>query len=309
MAICKKKTTDVKLEPVVVLWGIEQCRSYDVNGAAGGNYFKLNLIKEDYAELKGYVFMNTGADADPAPAGLTLIAEAATDGLDSNEDNAAAIVAALQGSAYADLLETEVDEDDPSKVVVKNKIFGAVSDEDAGDSGFTYALAEAGLGGDLGKTEQGGVTLNLETQTTELKADQTAELILGEINQGNLTTIETNLIEVTPERIKTLLGSVVGDIIDMGANGEYIGIGSSKLFQELSALGGRMVLHPSRIADLSDRSEDWSFHLTSPLPQSLNFSGTEQQALSMQFKPYVDESKPAAASVGGYGDWLALLNL
>ena len=72
----------------------------------------------------------------------------------------------------------------------------------------------AALGGDLGKTEQGGVTLNLETSTAELKSDQTAELLLGEINQGNLTTIEMSLVEVTKERLKTVLGSVVGDIVD-----------------------------------------------------------------------------------------------
>lgn len=311
MSLIKKKTTDVKLEPVKILWGTEQCRSYDVNGLVSydGKYFKLNLIKEDYTQLKGYVFLNTGASVDPAPAGLTLLATASVSDLDSDEDNAAAIKAALDASAYAELIKSEVDPDDLSVVRIQNQILGKVDAEDAGDSQFVYTLELEALGGDLGKTEQGGVTLNMETSTAELKTDQTAELLVGEINQGNLTTIEMTLAEVTKDKIKTILGSVLGDIVDLGAGEEYIGIGTTKLFQELSALGGRMVLHPLRITDVSDRSEDWSFHLTAPLPSSLNLSGTEQQGWEITFKPYVDESKPAAASVGGFGDWLALINL
>lgn len=312
MSIIKKKTTDVKLEAVKILWGTEQCRTYDVNGLAtyDGKYFQVNLIKEDYTELKGYVFLDTGASVDPTPAGLTLIATASVVDLDSDEDNAIAIKAALDASAFTNLFVSEIDSDDLSLVRIQNKIFGAVSNgEDAGDSQFVYTLELEALGGDLGKTEQGGVTLNMETSTAELKSDQTAELLLGEINQGNLTTIEMSLIEITKERLKTVLGSVVGDIVDMGVDGEYIGLGTSKLFQELSALGGRMVLHPLRISDVTNRSEDWSFHLTAPIPNSLNFSGTEQQALEMTFKPYVDETKDARASVGGFGDWLALINL
>lgn len=314
MSVIKKKTTDVKLEPVAILWGTEECRTLDVNGANpyNGVYFLVNLIKEDYTILEGYFWLDTGVSVDPAPAGKTSLGSAVVADLDSDEDNAAAILAGLQASTYIDLMNVEVDANDLSLVRVQNVIFGSVKEagaEGAGTSGFVYAQEVEAQGGNLGKTEQGGVVLNLETQTAELKSDQTAELLLGEINQGNLTTIEMSLIEVTKERIKTLLGSVVGDIVDLGGGDEYVGIGTSKLFQELSALGGRMVLHPLRISDLSDRSEDWSFHLTAPIPNSLNFSGTDQQALEMTFKPYVDESKNAKASVGGYGDWLALINL
>ena len=308
---CVKKTTDIKLEAVKVLWGVEQCRSLQVQGAAamGGKYFDLNLIDENYNEIQGYVFLDDGVEVDPAPAGKTLIASPLINEAGTEAENAVIIKAALEASPSANLMKIEIEAETPDTMDIENQIFGAVSAETAGDSTFVYALGNAGLGGDLGKTAQGGVALNLETQTTELKADQTAELILGEINQGNLTTIEMSLLELTKERFKTLIGSVVGDIVDMGADGEYVGIGTSKLFKELSAFGGRMVLHPIRISDISDRSEDWSFHITTPIPSSINFSGTEQQALEISFKPYVDESKPAAASVGGYGDWLALINL
>lgn len=311
MSIIKKQTTEVKLEPVKILWGTEQCRNFQVNGANPYDalYFEINLIQEDYTELKGYFWLDTGSSVDPAPAGLTEIGSAVVADLDTDEQNAAAIQAALDLSTYADLMISEVDPIDATLVRVQNSILGAVSNETAGTSGFIYSLEVEALGGDLGKTEAGGVALNLETSTAELKADQTAELLLGEINQGNLTTIEMTLAEITPERLKTVLGSVVGDIVDMGVDGEYIGLGTSKLFQELSSLGGRMVLHPLRITDLTDRSQDWSFHLTAPMPNSLNFSGTEQQGLEMTFKPYVDESQDSRASVGGFGDWLALINL
>ncbi len=311
MSIIKKKTTDVKLEAVKILWGTEQCRTYDVNGAVSydGKFLELNLIQKDYSELLGYVMLDTGSSVDPAPAGRTLIATASVVDLDSDEDNAEAIRAALAGSSFAELMNVEVDSEDLSLVRVQNKILGKISAETAGDSGMIYNAEVEALGGDLGKTEQGGVTLNMETSTAELTSDQTAELLLGEINQGNLVTIEMTLAEVTKERIKTVLGSVLGDIVDLGSDEEYIGIGTSKLFQELSALGGRMVLHPLRISDLSDYSNDWSFHLTAPLPASLNFSGTEQQGWEVTFKPYIDESKDARASIGGFGDWLKFINL
>src|SRR5690606_28741286 len=127
-----------------------------------GLYFTLNLIQEDYTELKGYVMLDTGASADPAPAGLTKLATALVDDGDTDAENAAAIVAALQGSIYADLIKAETDPDVPAQVNVLNKIFGKVSDEGAGDSGFIYTLDIEALGGDLGKTEQGGVTLGFE---------------------------------------------------------------------------------------------------------------------------------------------------
>ena len=308
MSCLKTKTTDIKLEAMKVLWGIAQCRevTVDVSGNPDGKFLPLNLIQENYEQLLGYIWFED-AGVDPEPAGKTLLASVPyEDGVDSAEDLASAIKTALEASAYADLLDITVT---GAVVHVANKIFGLVDTEGAGDSGFTVEVQKEGLGGDLGKTEQGGITFNMETQTFELKSDQTAEQLLGEINLGNSTTIEMTLIEMTKARFKTLLGSVVGDVYDLGGGEEMIGIGTSKLFKELSALGGRMVLHPLRISDVTDRSEDWSFHLTSPLPNSLNFSGTEQQGLEITFKPYVDESKPAEISVGGLGDWLALLNL
>lgn len=311
MTCAKKKTSPIKLEAVKVLWGLEQCRTYEVANVAnmGGKYFELNLIGENYEEIQGYVHLDDGTEPDPAPAGKTLIAAPLINEAGTEEENALIIKAALEASSNANLMSVEIDSENGALFGIQNKIFGKVSTETAGDSGFTYTLAREGLGGDLGKTAQGGVTLNLETTTFELKSDQTAELLLGEINQGNLTTVETNLIELTKDRFELLIGSVVGDTIDMGADGTYVGIGTSRLYQELGALGGRMVLHPIRISDLTDRSEDWSFHITAPLPSSLNFSGTEQQGLEVSFKPYVDESKPAEAAVGGFGDWLALINL
>lgn len=312
MTCVKKKTTSIKLEAVHLLWGIEQCRSIKVLDAAnvGGKYFELNLIKEDYTELKGYVYLDDGDDLDPAPAGLALITEVDFLVADTEAELAAKIKIALEASAFADIMQISVNEDDADTLDIANVIFGVISDESGlGDSGFTYTDNISGLGGDLGKTAQGGVTLNLETQTFELKSDQTAELLLGEINQGNLTTIEASLIELTEERFKTLIGSVVGENIDLGGDENYVGLGTSRLYQELSSLGGRMVLHPVRITDLTDRSNDWSFHITAPLPASINFSGTDQQAMEMSFKPYVDETKDARAAVGGFGDWLAFLNL
>lgn len=312
MTCAKKKTTPIKLEAVRMIWGVEQCRSFKAvsAGGAGGKYFKVNLIGENYEEVKGYFYMDDGDDVDPAPAGLTLLGVVTIGALDTDEVNAQSIVDDINANAtYGKVLKAYISEDSADTFVIENMITGKVSTEDAGDSGFTYALGITGVGGDLGKTAQGGTSLNLETSTFELKSDQTAELLLGEINQGNLTSIEASLIELNAERFEALIGSVVGDILDMGVDGNYVGIGTSRLYQEMSALGGRMILHPIRIADVTDRSEDWSFHLTAPMPNSLNFSGTEQQAMEMNFKPYVDESKPAEASVGGYGDWLALINL
>ena len=304
---CNVTTTSIKLEAVNLAWGKEQCRSYLVNDGGGdldGLYFNLDLVQDDFTVVEGYVYMDTGASVDPAPAGRTLIAAASVDNLDSDEVNAAAIKAALDGAALAEFMETELE---GATLHIENKVFGAIgANEGAGDSTFTYNAAVEGFGGSLGKVAQGGVTLNMETQTSELKADQTGELLLGEINLGNTTSIEASFIELTKERLKLLIGKVVGDVVDLGAGEEFIGIGTSRLFQEMSALGGRLVLHPTRISDITDRSEDWSFHLTAPMPNSLNFSGTEQQGLEVTFKPYVDESKDAKASVGGLGDWLKL---
>lgn len=294
-----KKVT-ARLEAVNVSWGRRQCRTVaTVDNAADfldGKYLPLNYIDSSGSEVLGYIWFDSDAGAvDPAPAGLTLI-------------GAVTITAASTAAQIAAAIKTVIDADanfkdatvSGSTVTIENAKVGAITAEtDADSTTFTLAVLVTGIGGDLGATE-GGISLNMETSTVEINADQFGELLLDEVITGNAASVEMSLLEMTPERWKTIVGSVVGDNLT-GGSSEVTGIGESKLYQNLNDLSGELVLNPVRLG-ASDRSANITFWNSAPLPSSINFSGTETQKMEVTFKAYLDSNKDTKINLMMYGD-------
>lgn len=298
MSCVNSSRTGVKLEASKVSWGRRHCRSItfiaDTGGNQSGKYFDLNAINSAGIEIKYYVLLDNGSAVDPLPAGKTKITVTITNGMTAN-----AIASAAYTAINANVnFNTEV----ASAVLeVQNKYVGLITEElHSGATGLTFAVNILGLGGDLGKTS-GGISLNMESQTFEVKADQTAELLLDEIMIGNSATIELSLIEMSLAKWKTLIGSVSGNFYEPLSGTELIGFGESKLYKSALDYSGELVLHPIRLDD-ADKSEDVIFWLCAPIPSSINYSGTEQQALEITFKAYLDSSKPKEINLFAIGD-------
>jgi hypothetical protein len=187
-------------------------------------------------------------------------------------------------------------------VTVENTWFGKITPEtDAGSTGFTFNVLRAGIGGFLGRTQEGGLSLNSEVQTVEVKADQTAGVMLDKIISGYVVTAETNLLEMTKERWETIVGGAYGDIHTPAAGTSLVGYGTAKVFQSVRQYSGKLVLHPRRLP-FADKSEDIRVHKCIPTPSSINFSGTELQVMAVTFEAFQDLSVNDKIDILSYGD-------
>lgn len=298
MANVVSETKEINIEAATIKWGKPHCRKIktiaDVTGSLDGLYFDLNWFNPNLEETLGYVYINT----DPVLAGKTGIAmTVASD--DTANAVALALKAAIEGSVYADFFKVEILLDE---VTITNRFMGEVTPElDSGLSGFTFTELQKGLGIDLGATAD-AIELSLETSVVEIKANQTGELVLDEINQGSKASLTANLIEISKAKFDLLIGYVTGSIVEPAGGTSLSGFGESRLFKSLFDLGGMLVLHPVR-KDADDYSSDVVFWKSAPKVQSLNFDGTAPQQMAVEFMAYLDKTKNKNINLFAKGDW------
>lgn len=293
---------DLGYEAASVAWGRENCQSIgfvdDVAGSLAGEYWDANVIGSDYSTVSGYRFwLSDGVASAPADGGNTLVAVSYSQG-----DDAATIAAAA--SAAMDGVTNLSASSSGAVATFENDFIGKVEADDGSNApSLTFSQLQDSIGGDLGVTSE-GIELGLETQVGQLTSNQTASYVLGEIVQGANVTMTMSLAEVTKERVETVIGGVVGDtFIPSAPNSTSLsGMGEAKLFSNLFDLGGKLILHPLSNEE-SDRSRDVIFWRSAPKPESLNYDGTTQQALSITFVAYLDRSKPKKINLWAEGDW------
>lgn len=299
MSLSASAKTDIKLEAVSVKWGREECRQVtfvdDVTGSLDGEYWDMNTVDNDGVETAYYIWLDNGSSVDPAIAGKTGVQVTYAD------DDTASAIAALFVTALA-AIDVNASQS-AAEVVYENVYIGLVTAEVYTNAPLlTIANLQSGIGGSLGVTAQGGTTLTMEAQSVELKADQTGEVVLGEIYTGSIASADMSLIEMTKERWETVVGSVTGDIFTPSGGTRLVGYGTSRNYNNLFDLGGKLILHPIRLA-VTDRSEDIVFWRSAPKPATISYSGTDQQGMEVTFTAYNDTSKPEEISLFAQGDW------
>lgn len=268
----------------------------DVAGSLGGKYFTLTGLDSSGTATDYYVWFDTGADVDPAPAGKTGIEVTIGSG-----DSEAAVATALQAilEAHADF-RSKVTTSDTGALHVDCEYIGKVTASAEVDTGFTLTQLKSGLGGDLGKTS-GGVEVSMETSSVQITSDQTGALVNDEVITGQTVEVSMSLQEMTAERWETVVGSVVGDTHTPSGGTQLVGFGDSKLYQSLVELGGELVLHPTRKA-ASDKSFDITVFLSAPKPSSINFSGEEPQMMEVTFTALLASEVNSAINLMAFGD-------
>ena len=295
------KETNIKMAAVNMYWGLEECRTVtavaDVADSLNNKWFELNAVGTDYETVTlYYVWFNTGAGVDPAISGRTGIEVAINTG-----DNANSVALAMSTVINAlPLFKTILSND---SVEINNVYLGVSGEEaDTGVTGFTFTSNVVGAGGYLGKSAEGGTTVNLEPITQEITSDQTAGIVIEEFMRGQNVTAEVNLIELTKERWETVLGGSIGATHTPSGGTSLVGLGTSKLYQGLSQFAGKLIMHP--IAnDFADKSEDLVIFKAAPIPSSVNFSGTDVQAMAVNFKSYIDTNINSKINQIAYGDY------
>jgi hypothetical protein len=296
---CRQETQEIFYEASKIYWGKEQCRVVglvdDVAGSLSGEYFDLNALDIDGNETEYYVLLDNGSAVDPAPAGKTKITVSYSD-----DDDAGTIASAMQVAVDA-ITGFSAEVINTNECHIANDEIGAVSEEDQSNAGSLSFTNTNGIGGYLGRTSE-GIEIAMETTVGEVKSNQTSEVLLDEIVQGQSASCTASFIELSKERLETLIAGAVGDSYTPSGGEKLIGGGSSKISQSLKTQGGKLILHPIRLAD-SDRSRDFVFWQSAPKPETINYSGVDLQALSCTFTAYLDDSKPEEINLYCIGDW------
>lgn len=296
---CKTQEQEIFYEASKVYWGKEECREItfvdDVAGSLTDEYFDLNALDQAGVETSYYVLFSGDTPAtDPAPAGKTKIEVTYAD------DDSAAVIAGLAQVAIDAVVgfNASVSGD---VLHVENSEIGAVTEEiNTNAPSFTF-VTYSGLGGYLGRTSE-GIEIAMETTVGEILSNQTSSILLDEIVQGQTASCTAAFIELSKERLETLIAGSVGDTFTPASGTKLIGGGVSRLSSSMRSSGGKLILHPIRLAD-SDRSRDFIFWLSAPKPESINYSGTDIQALNCTFTAYLDDSKPESINLYAIGDW------
>lgn len=271
----------------------------DTAGSLDAVYFNLGAPASiGGAEGLFYVWFDVdAASVDPAPAGRTGIEVDISTG-----DSATVVAAAMQAAVEANgNFRAVLDSDDVTTVVIEPEYGGEVTATVDVDSGFTFVQATTGFGGALGRTS-GGVEVALESNRVDITADQSGPgVLVDSVFTGNTVTVSMSFIDTDRASLKTLLSSVSGDVFTPGGGTELIGFGESRTYASLFDLGGELILHPTRKA-ASDKTLDWNFWKSAPLPGSFNFSGEDPSLLEVEFVCLANQEVEEAIRILGIGD-------
>lgn len=300
MASTQQSTT--LLSAADVTWVRKEKTCIDVNVVAtalDAKYFEIDApASHGGANQEFFVFFDLdGASVPPAPAGKTAIEVDVVTG-DTETQVATKLAAAVEANAnfYA-----KVDPNDATQVLIEPKFGGPVGAPTTDvDTTFDIQQISSGLGGDLGKTS-GGVELSMEASTIQITSDQTGAIPLDEVFNGSTVEASMSLLEMTPERWKTVVGSVTGDTFTPSGGTELVGMGTSRQYVSLFDLGGMLILHPTRYP-ASDRSYDITLFNSAPKPASIGFSGEEPQVMEVTFTALEDRNVNSAISLMAFGD-------
>lgn len=292
--------TNIRIEPMQISW--EQNEQWnltcvaDVAGSLGGKYFTL---ASGDAATQYYVWFDTGADADPAPAGRTglEVTISSGDSASAVATAAAAIIDAnadFQASSSGAVLTIDaIDIGDPGEDIVDV------------DTGFTFVQCADGGIIDLGLTD-GDIACEFEQSLFDVTAHQEGTSVLGQLRQGVSAEIAITLKESDAAKYKEIFVASSGGATTPGGGTELFGWGSSRLGDNAFVEARRLVLHPVRLAS-GDNSEDVCFWKTHVMPGTLTFSGESPQTLSLSFKAFLDRDKADEVELFCIGDYTQLL--
>jgi hypothetical protein len=297
-----ESSTTFLLSAADVSWGRREESCIEVNSAAadlGGEHFLIESLDDDFgSDASFYVWFDLdGSSVDPAPAGRTGIEVEVVTG-----DDAAAVATKLKDALEAHAsFRAKLDSSNSSIVLAEAEFKGKVSAEatDA-DTGFVFTRSVVGAGGNLGKTS-GGVTVSMETTSSDILSDQTGQIVLDQFLTGNTVEASMSLLEMTPENWERVVGSFAGDTFTPSGGSQLVGFGTSKLYASSFDLGGELVLHPTRL-DESDRSKNITIWKAAPKPASINFSGEEAQVMEVTFTALPDTDLNDKINMMAFGD-------
>jgi hypothetical protein len=292
--VAQNDVNEIRIEPVNVTWEIEQqdCVQTvaDVADSLDGKYF---LLGSDY-----YVWLDGPVAADPAPAGRTGIAAAYT-----TNDTAAAVATAI---ASAVDLDANFNASASGDLVTITRVGTAAQDAAVDvDTGFSFLETQESGSLDLGFLS-GNVESSFEEQLLDITAHQTGTTVLSALRQGVSASITLTMQQATVAKLKDLFARTGGGAHTPAGGGatELYGWGTSRQGDNAIPQSRRLILKPVNAVDESRTLCFWKAY---PLPSSLVLSGEEAKTLEVEWRLFLDDSKPSEISYFAFGDYTQLI--
>lgn len=283
---------NIKISPIEAIWEIEEQVCIDVKGVVAadlnGQYFNIYDATTTYD-----VFFDLDAAGTPNPGSGTGIEVDVATG-----DSAATILSAMETAIEAATGYTGRIEDTRLFLVLDTTDVVANDAADV-DTGFSIAVVNKGGSINLGLLD-GDVEPSFSEDLLDVTAHQTGTSVLAQLRQGNNADVTLVMKESTTNLYKEVFGAG-GAAFTPGAGTELFGWGDSKQGANTIVDARRLRLHPVSKAD-ADLSEDLTFWLAYPNPDSIVFSGENFNTLTATFTTYLDFGKPKAIRRFAFGD-------
>jgi len=303
-------SSEFRLEAAELLYGPTYCRSWqftaDATSDTNDGYLDVNYVifsdANGLEEVEGYIWFNVGsAGVDPAPAGKTEVAEVAYAEDATAEERVDAIISALDAIPSNPFFYYKKSGTD--SIIFDNCYMLEQSAESSTDANATLTVLRGGFGKLFGSTKE-GITITSETAAFDITSNQTGELVLDRVLQGTSVSAEAAVLDVSQASKEAIIGKGAGDTVDLGGGLTAVGLGESKLFQNASDIGGRLILHPIRLGR-ADRSADFVMWNTLAQLTELAYDGTDTQSIGASFGANLDSSFKKQVNLCVFGEeWI-----
>jgi hypothetical protein len=294
------QVSNVVVEPVDAVIGNQHLVCFDTVAGTGlgGDHFLVSSQDTDY-----YVWYNTGADVDPAPAGRTELAEVAVLTTDTAAQVAQKTVAAINALTGAKFHAKQVGTG--AQFLMELKGLGAPQAAWAvGTTTFVATILKAGSVLPLGYLD-GNVEFGLAETLFDIVSHQTGSEVIGKIRTGSeLGPISLTLKETVAAKLKELL-EIPGQAVTPAGGTEVSGLGAlsgSKQFTNAFSDTKMLVLHPTKNA-ADNLDNDFCFWAAYPNISNLVISGEEDRKVELEVSIFLDENRVNGVSKLVYGDW------
>ena len=284
----------IVISPVNVLWRIEASEQVDFAGLTGldvkGKFFNISTAKD---AILNYVWGDDSIEADPAPAGRVGIDFTVVGDSDTASTLATACAAAIDAlGGYSASASGTV-------VTIYRAAVGLVTDTVDVDMGVVITVCRRGKDFDLGLL-QGDIEMGAAPAYFTVTAQQSGLTPRAALYQG-VESLEasTTMLETQNSQLKEIYGLYGSDGFVPSGGTEVFGIGTSKQGQNLLVDAARLVF---KDVNAVDDSNNRTFMLAIPKPDSLVFSGENPRTLSVTWQGFIDDQIDSRVSALNFGD-------
>jgi hypothetical protein len=295
---CQVSQGNIRVQAGRPVWGAQHTTCIEVvadeSGSLNNKFFTGQYIDAEGLVQPYYVWFNVGTNGvDPEEDGVGIevtLAESAGQVAVAN-----ALVNALSANTnlHANRYGLEV--------VWQNKRIGAVDDIEDGETtdatGFEFNVIKKGSRLDIGLTDD--FNISFAEELLDITASQTGPEVLARLRTGATAgPITIPMKESDVVKLREII-SVGGETLTVDGN-PVTGWGSSKQFTNVIPDARTLLIEP---VGATDRSEDLVFWLAYPNINSINFSGSSERIVEVEFTIYKDKSRRLELDLFILGDY------